>query len=264
VTQADAELLLAPPSLDMTGRSVWITGASRGLGRTMAYAFAGAGADLVLTARSAEALDAVAADLRSRGRTVRVAAGSVSDPALLARVVELATDAWGALDALVNNAGISPVFKRAELVLDDEWREVMETNLYAPFACAKAVLPLLEAARSASIVNVSSLHGTRAHERLIAYAASKGGLEMVTRTLAVEWAPRGVRVNSLASGYLETDMTTGLREHPKWRAELLRRVPLARFGSTSEIVSCAMFLASPLSSYVTGATLFADGGWSAA
>ena len=112
------------------------------------------------------------------------------------------------------------------------------------------------------MVNVSSIHGSRAQARLLAYAASKGALEMMTRTLAEEWAGRGIRVNSLAPGYVATDMTEGMRAHPRWREELLSRTPLGRFATTAEIAACAMFLASPISSYVTGSTLVADGGWS--
>jgi NAD(P)-dependent dehydrogenase (short-subunit alcohol dehydrogenase family) len=259
----DTGLLRDPPSLRLDGKVAWITGASRGLGRTLAFAFAGAGAAVLLTARSADALNALGGELREGGADVEFVAGSVSDEAGLAAAVDTARDRWGRLDVLVNNAGISPSFVRSERLDPDVWRDVLDVNLSAPLACARAALPLIEAAGGGSIVNVSSVHGARAHERLIAYAASKGGLEMVTRTLAVEWASRGIRVNSVAPGYLETDMTTGLREHERWRAALLGRIPMGRFGTTGEVAGAALFLAGDVSRYVTGTTLFVDGGWTA-
>lgn len=260
---ADVSLLEQPPMMRFDGRVVWITGASRGLGRALAYGFAGAGASVMLSARSEDSLREVAEAIRSSGGAAEMVVGSITDPASIASAVAGIERTWGRLDALINNAGISPVFKRSELVDDDEWRAVLDTNLTAPFACCRAAFPLLANTDGASVVNISSLHGQRAHERLVAYAASKGGVEMLTRTLAVEWAARGVRVNAVAPGYLETDMTAGLREHPKWNAQLLRKIPMDRFGTTAEVVGCAMFLASPLAAYVTGATLLVDGGWAA-
>jgi NAD(P)-dependent dehydrogenase (short-subunit alcohol dehydrogenase family) len=256
-------LLDRPPDLDLSGRVVWVTGASRGLGRAMACAFAGAGAEIVLSARSRQPLEEIAGAVEERGGSAHVVVGSVTDPGDIAAAVEAIEAGPGRLDALVNNAGISPYFVRSESLEDEALREVLETNLIGAFACCRAALPLLERSGSGSIVNVSSIHGSRSHVRMLAYAAAKGGMEMMTRTLADEWAGRGVRVNSLAPGYIETEMTEGLRVHGKWSAELLSRTPLGRFASTEEIAACALFLAAPISSYVTGATLFADGGWSA-
>jgi NAD(P)-dependent dehydrogenase (short-subunit alcohol dehydrogenase family) len=263
VTDEDRQLLTTPPSLRLDGKVAWVTGASRGLGRTLAFAFAGAGAAVLLTARSADALGELADELRDGGVDVAVVAGSVSDATAIAAAIDAAGERWGRLDVLVNNAGISPSFVRAERLDMDVWRDVLDVNLSAPLVCARAALPLMEAAGGGSIVNVSSVHGARAHERLIAYAASKGGVEMVTRTLAVEWAPRGIRVNSVAPGYLETEMTVGLREHERWRSALLERIPLGRFGTTDEVAGAVLFLAGDASRYVTGTTLFVDGGWTA-
>jgi NAD(P)-dependent dehydrogenase (short-subunit alcohol dehydrogenase family) len=265
VTAADADstLLAAPPSLRFDGRAVWVTGAGRGLGRAVALALAGAGAELVLSGRTAETLEEVAGLIEENGGKARAMIGSVSDPGDVAATVGAVEAEFGRLDVLVNNAGISPYFKRSEELGDDELREVLETNLVGAFACARAALPLLRMGEEPCIVNISSIHGSRAHGRILAYAASKGGVEMMTRTLAEEWAGHGVRVNSLAPGYVETEMSEGLRDHPSWGAELLGRTPLGRFATSAEIAACAMFLASPISSYVTGTTLFADGGWSA-
>jgi NAD(P)-dependent dehydrogenase (short-subunit alcohol dehydrogenase family) len=258
----DAFLLAAPPTLRLDGKVAWVTGASRGLGRALAFALAGAGAEVLLMARGEAALAEVQGTIREAGGIAHTVCGSVADRADVDAAIAALRERWGRLDVLVNNAGISPSFSRAELVDDDEFRAVLDVNLAGAFGCCKAALPLLEAS-GGSIVNVSSVHGTAAHERLVAYAASKGGLEMLTRTLAVEWAPRGVRVNAIAPGYLNTDMTTWLRGHGHWGTGLLARIPMGRFGDPSEIVAAVLFLAGPASSYITGATLFADGGWTA-
>lgn len=260
---SDVSLLSDPPNLRLNGRVAWITGASRGLGRAIAYAFAGAGAELLLSARSADALDELAGEIREHGGVVEVAAGSIADPDVVAQAAELIKQRWGHLDVLVNNAGISPAFVRAEHLDNDVWRDVLDVNLSAPLACSLAALPLFESAGGGSVVNISSIYGSRAPARLIAYAASKGGLEMVTRTLAVEWASRGIRVNSVAPGYLETDLTTGLRESERWSEPLRARIPMDRFAAAAEVVPTVMLLAGPGASYITGTTIYIDGGWTA-
>lgn len=259
----ESELLDAPPDLSFDGRIVWVTGASRGLGRALACALAGAGAELILSARSEESLTELGQMLTARGKPARTIVGSVTEPDHVAAVAAAIESDHGRLDALINNAGISPYFSRAEELGDDELRRVLDTNLVGALACCRAALPMLLKSNSPRVVNISSVHGRRAHARMLAYAASKGAMEMMTRTLAEEWADRGICVNSLAPGYIETEMTAGLRAHERWREELLSRTPLGRFATTAEIAACAMFLASPISSYVTGSTLVADGGWSA-
>ncbi|MDO8212605.1 SDR family NAD(P)-dependent oxidoreductase [Conexibacter sp. CPCC 206217] len=263
IAGTDAALLAQPPVMRLDGKVAWVTGASRGLGRSLAYALAGAGAEVLLSARSQEPLEQTAAAIRAHGGVAHALGGSVADAADVERAAALVRETWGRLDVLINNAAISPTFKRSEEVGEREWRDVLETNLSGAFHCCQAAAPLMDAAGGGSIVNVSSVHGRVAHERLIAYAASKGGLEMVTRTLAIEWARRGIRVNSVAPGYLETEMTAALRNHERWSEKLLARVPLGRFGTTSEVAAAALFLASEAASYVTGTTLFIDGGWTA-
>ena len=259
----DLDLLRNPPTLRFDDSVVWVTGATRGLGRATALAMAGAGARLMLSAQSQAALEEVATVIEEHGTEVQVVTGSVSDEADMIAAADAIESTFGRLDVLINNAGISPHFTRAESLDVSGLREVLDTNLIGAITCARAAFPLLLRSDAASVVNVSSVHGSRAHVRMLAYAASKGGIEMVTRTLAEEWADRGIRVNSLAPGYIETAMTEGLRAHDGWREKLLGRIPMSRFATTAEIASCVLFLASPASSYVTGTTLFADGGWTA-
>lgn len=249
------------PALRLDGKVAWITGASRGLGLALAQTFAGAGAQLALMARSQGRLVEIAADIARGGGTAEVLPGSVSDVRDVDRAAGRIADRWGRLDILVNNAGISPSYTRSEALAVDDWRQIIDINLTGPFLCCKAAVPLMEKAGSGSVINISSIHGFAAGERMVAYAASKGGVEMLTRTLGVEWAPRNIRVNAVAPGYLETEMTTGLRDNQRLREAFLARIPLGRFGSPSEVVGAALFLASDLSSYITGATFVVDGGW---
>ncbi|MCW2774748.1 MAG: 3-oxoacyl-ACP reductase [Nocardioides sp.] len=253
-----------PVTFDFTGRRVWVTGASRGLGRAMALGFAAAGADVALTARTADAVQSVSAEAEALGAKTLVLPASVSDPAAVTGAVADIAAAWGGLDVLVNCAGVSPTFKRAELVEDEEWRHVLDVNVTGSFICAREAGRLMLDAGSGAIVNVSSIHGQVGMERMAAYSASKGAVDALTRTLALEWAGRGVRVNTLSPGYFETDMTEALRGHKKWRGHLLSRIPLGRFGVPEELVSAALFLSSDASGFITGSNLVVDGGWTAA
>ncbi|WP_435742030.1 SDR family NAD(P)-dependent oxidoreductase [Nocardioides sp. SYSU DS0663] len=248
----------------LTGHRVWVTGASRGLGRAMALGFAAAGARVALTARSAEAVAEVAAEVESAGGEPLVLVGSVSDGAAVSAAVDAIRDAWGGLDALVNCAGVSPIFKRAELVEDDEWRHVMDVNVTGTFLCAREAGRLMLGSGGGAVVNISSIHGQVGMDRMAPYSASKGAVDALTRTLALEWAERGVRVNTLSPGYFETDMTEALRGSEKWRGHLLSKIPLGRFGVPEEIVSAALFLASDASGFMTGSNMVVDGGWTAA
>lgn len=164
---------------------------------------------------------------------------------------------------LVANAGISPLMKRSERLSDEEWRQVLDVNLSGTFYCCRAAGGLMLEQGGGSVVVVSSVHGSVGFGRLAPYAAGKGGVEMLARTLALEWADRGVRVNTVAPGYLETDMTAGLREAGHWRETLLERIPLRRFGRPEDVVGAIVFLASEAAAYITGTTLFVDGGWTA-
>jgi NAD(P)-dependent dehydrogenase (short-subunit alcohol dehydrogenase family) len=254
----------APVTFDLDGRRVWVTGASRGLGRAIALGFATSGAQVALTARSAEAVDDVALEVEKLGATTLRLPASVADPAAVVAAAAAIADTWGGLDVLVNCAGVSPTFKRAELVEDEEWRLVLDVNVTGSFLCAREAGRIMLDGEHGAIVNVSSIHGQVGMERIVAYSASKGAVDALTRTLALEWAPRGVRVNTLSPGYFETEMTQPLRGHERWRSHLLSRIPLGRFGVPEELVSAALFLASDASGFMTGANVVVDGGWTAA
>jgi NAD(P)-dependent dehydrogenase (short-subunit alcohol dehydrogenase family) len=253
-----------PARFEFAGRRVWVTGASRGLGRAIALGFAASGADVALTARSAEAVEAVAKEAQNLGAKTLTLPASVSDPEAVPRVLADIEGSWGGLDVLVNCAGVSPMFKKAELVEHDEWRHVLDVNVTGSFLCAREAAKLMISGGGGAIVNVSSIHGQVGAERMAAYSASKGAVDALTRTLALEWASRGIRVNTISPGYFETDMTEALRGHQKWRKHLLDRIPMGRFGLPEELVSAALFLASDASGFMTGSNVVVDGGWTAA
>ncbi len=247
---------------DLTGKVVWVTGAGKGLGRSMAVALAGAGARIAVTSRTGPDLDELAADLTATGAQVDVLPAAVDDPGAVADVVTAIVARAGRLDALVNAAGISPVFTRSEQLSGVDWQRVLDTNLTGTFHCCREAGRVMLGQRRGSIVNVTSVHARTGFGRIAAYAASKGGVEALTRTLAVEWADRGVRVNSLAPGYFPTQLSSGLLESRRGE-EIRQRVPLGRFGDSAELTGAVVFLVSDAAGYVTGTTVTVDGGWTA-
>jgi NAD(P)-dependent dehydrogenase (short-subunit alcohol dehydrogenase family) len=245
----------------LSGLRVWITGASRGLGAAIATSFADSGARIAVTARSEEPLRELAERQARAGREVMVLPGSVTDTSTVEEMAQKMDSEWGGLDVLINGAGISPTFKRADELTDTEWESVVDVNLNGTFFCSRAAARLM--GEGGSIINITSIHARVGMGRLAAYSASKGGIEALTRTLALEWADRGIRVNSLCPGYFATEMTEGLRGHDRWRDVLLGRIPLGRFGEPEDLVPAAVFLATDASRYVTGSCLTVDGGWTA-
>jgi len=246
----------------LDGKRVWVTGASRGLGRAIAVGLAAAGADLALTARSADALKDVAREVQAKGGKTLLLAADIADSAQVAAAGRLIADEWGTLDVLVNSAGISPTFKGADSVEEAEWRAVLDVNVTGTFMCTQQGARLMQES-GGSVIIMSSIHGQVGMPRMAAYSASKGALDALTRTLALEWAARNIRVNAVSPGYFETDMTEGLRASDRWRSHLLERIPMGRFGVPDEIVSAVLYLASRASRYVTGSNLVVDGGWAA-
>jgi NAD(P)-dependent dehydrogenase (short-subunit alcohol dehydrogenase family) len=249
-------------TLPLDGKVAWVTGAGRGLGAAIAQGLAAAGAAVVLTARTdgelGETLDKIEAD----GGRGLVLPADVTDAERVEAVAAAAVQEFGGLDILVNNAGISPVMTRSEALRLSDWKRILEVNLTGAFICAQAAGRYMLAASGGSIISISSVHGRSAWPRLPAYAASKGGLEMLTKTLAVEWADRNVRVNAVAPGYFSTEMTAGLRASAL-AEPLVARIPVGRFGLPEEVVGAVLFLASDAASYVTGSTISVDGGWTA-
>lgn len=243
-------------AFSLAGRLAVVTGGSRGIGFAIAKAFLEAGARVVITGRNAEQLRAAEAALGPN------AIGKVCDNADPAQIVTMVDEVWRLqpIDVLVNNAGISPHYKRAEYVTLEDWDAVVDVNLRGTFFCCIEVAKrLFEAKLPGAIVNVSSVSGSMPLERLSAYAATKAGMDQLTRTLALEWADRGVRVNSIAPGWVNTEFTGDLFAS-RWGEKLLADVPLGRLATAEDITGAALYLASDASRYVTGTVLVVDGG----
>ncbi len=247
----------------MDGKVALITGSTRGIGRAIAEGFAEAGAKVVINGRSADGVSRVVAELRREGGDAAGAPGDITNPEQVERVFSATLEAYRRIDVLVNNASISTVYKRAEDVTPDEWHQHLSSNLTAAFLCSRLAGRYMKDHGGGVIVNLSSIGGQVALTRLLAYCVAKGGLDQMTRVMAAEWAPYGIRVNAIAPAFVETDMTRGLLHHARYAPELLAKTPLGRFGTPLEVVGAAIYLASDASSYVTGHVLAVDGGWAA-
>ncbi|MFU8855619.1 MAG: 3-oxoacyl-ACP reductase FabG [Deferrisomatales bacterium] len=239
---------------ELEGRVALVTGATRGIGRAVAALLAARGARVAVTGRSPEDAEAAAAGLPGAGLGIGL---EVSDPESVAACVSAVVAAWGRLDVLVNNAGITRDNLALRMKLED-WRAVLDANLTGAFLCTKECLRHMVKARRGTVVNVSSVVGGLGNPGQANYCASKAGLEGMTRSLAREYANRGIRVNAVAPGFIETDMTEALGE--KAREALLNQVPLGRLGSPGDVAEAVAFLVSDRSTYITGHVLHVNGG----
>ena len=246
----------------LDGKVSLVTGASRGLGLAIAEALAGAGSDLVVNGRVGETLEEVAGSIREKtGRKVLVAEGDVSDMDTIQEIVSKTIGEFGKVDVLVNNAGINIRGDSSDYT-EEDWDKVTDVNLKGVFFLSQACAnKMLERGEGGKIINILSLASMFGLPGIPAYAAAKGGLTQVTKTLAVEWAPQNIQVNGIAPGFFATSLTEGLRQQPHRNQWILRRIPTKRWGKPVELTGAAIFLASSASDYVTGQALYVDGGF---
>ena len=249
-------------SFDLTGQRALVTGASRGIGRAIALAYAQAGADVAVLARNAELLEEVVGEIESMGRRAIACPADVLDDDALVAAGARAVEFLGGLDTLVNNAGGNSFSIPVAQMRMSGWSKTMRLNLDSIVTLTQSVLPALMESRG-SVINVASVVALRGAPTMAHYGAAKAALVSFTQSLALETAWAGVRVNALLPGWIETDLTDFLRVSDEAETGVLARVPMARWGTSAEIAEPAVFLASSAAAFMTGQSLIVDGGLSA-
>jgi NAD(P)-dependent dehydrogenase (short-subunit alcohol dehydrogenase family) len=245
----------------LQGRVAIVTGSTKGIGRAVAIGYAEEGATVIVCGRSEDLAKSLADELTRKDKEAVALRLDVTSVDSVNEVVAQVVKQFGRIDILVNNAGISPIWKRAEETGKEAWDQIIATNLTGAFLCAQAVGKVMIKQKSGKIINMTSVGGKVALPRLVAYCASKAGIISLTQVLAAEWAQHNILVNAIGPSYVETEFTAGLRGNERIYDELKNQNLLKRFARPEEVVGAAIFLASDESNYITGQTLFVDGGW---
>ena len=248
-------------AFDLTGKTAMVTGGSRGIGRALSIGLARAGADVVIVYRAAHAAaESAAEEIGQLGRQAWTFAYDLADPCGLDDLAQRAWDAAGGIDILVNNAGVA-VFEPLEKITEAVWDHVLTVNLKSPFFLSKAIAArLIEARRPGRIINISSTNGFVAEIRMAPYNASKGGLELLTQSLAVDLAKHKITVNSVAPGLVRTEILDQFDFPEGFEQHLIEHIPLGRWGTPEECVGPVVMLASESGRYITGQHIIVDGG----
>jgi NAD(P)-dependent dehydrogenase (short-subunit alcohol dehydrogenase family) len=249
------------PSFSLKGKVAVITGASRGIGSSVAAALAHSGAAVALLGRNAQALAAVTATLTAKGCNARHFQADVSDVPRIETTFERVLEDLGRIDILVNNAGIEQICASLD-VTEALWDRIVGTNLKGAFFAAQAAARHMPS--GGSIINMCSLTSEVGVAGAAPYGASKSGLVGLTRALATEWAARGIRVNGIGPGYFRTALTESFYQDEQWQRAMLPKIPLQRFGRLEDLGGAAVFLCSDAAAYITGQVLYVDGGYLAA
>jgi NAD(P)-dependent dehydrogenase (short-subunit alcohol dehydrogenase family) len=248
------------PSFDLRGRVAVVTGASRGIGHDLALALANAGATVVATGRDESALTGVVRQIENEGGTATAMVADIADPNASAALMDHVVTEHGSLDILVNNAGLGANHDVLDITPAD-WDELMDVNLRGLFFATQAAARHMVARKYGRIINMSSQAGQVALPRHTVYCATKGGVEQLTKVLALEWGSCGVTVNAVAPTFVRTPGTAERLDDPGFLDGVLGRIPVGRVGSTTDVAAAVLYLASDAAGLVTGSTLPVDGGW---
>lgn len=247
---------------DLSGKVAIVTGAGRGMGYHFALALAKYGADLVICSRTLLELEKVGSEIEKFGRRVLIQQVDITKIAEIYAMVEESVKGFGQIDILVNNAGVN-VPQSAVDVTEEAWDKVINTNLKGLFFCAQAVGKVMVRQKRGKIINVSSDAGSVGLPQRAAYCSSKGGVDLLTKVLAIEWAPYNVNVNAIGPTFIETPFTKPMFEKEGFREYVLGNIPLGRVGQPGDVIGAVIYLASEASNMVTGHVLLIDGGWTA-
>jgi NAD(P)-dependent dehydrogenase (short-subunit alcohol dehydrogenase family) len=250
------------PEFDLSGRVALVTGAGRGLGYHAALALARYGADLVLCSRTLSELEKAKGEIEKLGRRVFIQQMDVTRISEIHHMVEASLEVFGHLDILINNAGIN-IPQPAIDVTEEAWDRLMNTNLKGLFFCAQAVGKVMIRQKRGKVINISSQAGVVAIPNRVAYCSSKGAVNLLTKALAVEWAPHNIQVNAIGPTFIETPFTKPMLENATFREYVVGNIPLGRLGQPEDVVGAVIYLASEASNLVTGHLLLVDGGWTA-
>lgn len=248
------------PLFDMTGKVALITGSTKGIGRSIAEEMARLGAKVVISSRKADACEQVANELKAKGYEALAVPCHVGKKDELQNLVNKTNEAWGSIDVLVCNAATNPVYGPTSEMTDEAWDKIMDTNVKGTFWLTNMVLPQMAQKGEGAIVLLSSIAGIRGNTTIGTYGVSKAAEAALARNLAVEWGPKGIRINSIAPGLIKTDFARTLWEDPVRVKRAEDKTPLRRIGDPIDIAGLAVFLSTKASAYVTGQTIVADGG----
>jgi 2-deoxy-D-gluconate 3-dehydrogenase len=249
------------PNWSLNDKVAIVTGASRGLGRAIALAYANAGADVVLASRDEVRLKEVSAEISQMGRKALHKRTNITKEGEVIDLVKAAFDEFGKIDILVNNAG-TIVRKNAVDISTSEWDTVLDTNLKGAFWCCREAGKIMIAQRSGKVINIASAWATQARAGILPYPVSKAAVYHMTKALAIEWAQHNINVNCIVPGWFETELTAPLKNNPEMLRKIEDNTPLGRMGKPEELTGAAIFLASDASNFATGSCLCVDGGWS--
>lgn len=252
---------LAGSPFDLTGRVAIVTGGGSGLGAAMAMGLAQAGANVAVIGRRIEACAEVAGQICVAGGQAFPVAADITNPESVKDAFEQVVQAFGSVDILVNNAGISPFNSPLDQTRLSGWRKVLETNLTGALICTQAAVVSMQERRRGKIINIASAAGAVSSPGIGAYGVSKAGLIHLTRQLAAEQGPYNIQVNAIAPGYMDVGVSERIQNQEAFFGPIIQRTPLGRIGKANELVGAVILLASEASSYITGQTLFIDGGF---